>query len=251
MPSKTVTDKEKSARFVASSGTTHADKVVPAIAGLLTPHLQAGETLPDVALLCRLVARLVEAKAAAMVDADRAHEQELGDDKGPRDTRDRATDDVSTVLADLRDVLSAGYGLEAVKLYGLDGKLPTDPSVVAVLAESVRMKVKGGGLTLPSPRRKDGLQLNLTAYATDLDSALPGLQSALQEVTREQKEADATLRVKHAVMAEYDKAFTRGAGLLSAVFSLADMDDLAGKVRPSRRKPGRTDEPLEGDPTPV
>lgn len=251
MPSKIVTDKEKSARFVASSGTTHAGKVVPALAGLLTPHLHAGESLPDMALLCRLVSRLVEAKAAAMVAADRAHEQELGDDQGPRDMRDRAADDLATVLADLRDALSAAYGPEAVKLYGLDGKLPTDPSVVAVLAESVRAKVKGGGITLPSPRRKDGLQLNFSAYAKELELALPALQNGLQDVTREQKEAEATLRGKNVAVTEYDKAFSGGASVLSAIFSLADMDDLADKVRPSRRKPGRTDEPVEGDPTPA
>jgi hypothetical protein len=114
-----------------------------------------------------LISRLVESKAAAMVAADRSHEQELGDDQGPRATRDRAADHLATVLAGLRDALSAGYGSEAVKLYGLDGKLPTDPSVIGVLAESVCAKVKGGG-----------------------------------------------------------------------IFSLADMDDLARKVRPSRRNPG-------------
>jgi hypothetical protein len=177
-----------------------------------------------------LISRLVESKAAAMVAADRSHEQELGDDQGPRATRDRAADHLATVLADLRDALSAGYGSEAVKLYGLDGKLPTDPSVI------------GGGITLPSPRRKDGLHLNLAAYAKEMESTLPALRDALQNVTREQKEADATLRGKNVAVAEYDKAFSGGASVLSAIFSLADMDDLAGKVRPSRR---------EGDPTPA
>ena len=247
MPSKQVTDKEKSARAVASAADTHAAQAASALEPLLSPYLKSGEKLPDIALLCALISRRVTDKAQAMVEADRKHETELGDDKAPRDARDGFSEKLGTVIADLRDGLAAGYGAVAVRLFGLDGTLPTDPSVVATLGASVIDRIESGEVKLPAPRRK-GLVLDLAAFAEDLRAHLLPLQKALADVAHEEKEANASLHAKQTTVSESDETFTTGARVLSATFSMAGLKDIARKVRPSRRRPGRTVEPIEDEP---
>jgi len=243
MPSKQITDKAKSARAVASAADTHAAHAASALDPMLAPFLKRGEKMPDVALLCSLVARRITAKAHVMMEADQAHETELGDDKAPREQRDRAAEELGAIIADLRDALLVTYGPAPVHRFGLDGKLPTDPSVMAALGSSVLARIESGEVKLEAPRRKKGLAIDLGAFAHEIRTHLPTLQKALADVAREEKEANATLHAKQAAVAEHDDAFTTGADFLSATFAMAGLHDLARKVRPSRRHPGRIDEP--------
>jgi len=248
MPSKQVTDKEKSARHVSSTANTQGDQAAAAVEDVLSRYLASGEKMPDLKLLFGLVSRGIDATAQAMTLADQKHESELGDDQGPRDARDTAADEVGAVLADLRDGLSTGYGRATVGLFGLGGTLPTDPSVVGALGSSVLARLESGDVQLPPARRKKALTVNLEEFAKELKEQLPALQTALADVKREEAEAAATLHAKRAASTEYDAAFTRGATFLSAAFALGGLDDLATKVRPSRRRPGRTEEPVEEPP---
>ncbi len=102
----------------------------------------------------------------------------------------------------------------------------------ALVDESVR---------LPAARRR-GLSLDRQAFAEELELELPLLEKALAAVAREAREAEATLRQKRVAMETNDRAFSRGAAVLSSTFALAALDDLAGRVRPSVRQPGETNE---------
>ena len=82
-------------------------------------------------------------------------------------------------------------------------------------------------------------------FAEDIRTHLLPLQKALADVAREKKEANASLHAKQATVTESDEAFTTVARLLSATFAMARRKDIARKVRPSGRRPGRTVEPVE------
>ncbi|MFS8072104.1 MAG: hypothetical protein ACMG6S_37520, partial [Byssovorax sp.] len=73
MLSKQVTDREKSARAVEAAAKTHAAQIAAGFTRELTPHLEAGEVLPDVELLARLIGRKIVADNAALLAADQAH----------------------------------------------------------------------------------------------------------------------------------------------------------------------------------
>src|SRR5262245_28458075 len=77
MASKQVTDREKSARAVAAAAETHAAQIAQGFLRELTPYLKAGEPMPDVGLLARLMGRKILADNAALSAADTAHEREL------------------------------------------------------------------------------------------------------------------------------------------------------------------------------
>src|SRR5262245_44243021 len=110
MASKLVTDREKSANAVVAVGETQADAVGQALKDVLKTHLKKGETMPDVALFMRLIARSLDAAKTRMVDADAAHEAELSDDEPIRRARDKATEALSDKLVELREMVTGVYG---------------------------------------------------------------------------------------------------------------------------------------------
>jgi hypothetical protein len=61
-------------------------------------------------------------------------------------------------------------------------------------------------------------------------------------VTAEVREADATLAAKNGALSAHDLVFAGVANVTSALLKAAGEKELAGKVRPSAKKPGRTAE---------
>jgi hypothetical protein len=238
MTSKQVTDREKSARAVGAAAETHAAQIAAGFARELTAHLRAGETLPDTGLLARLIGRKIVADNAALVAADRAHEQELSDDEGPREDRDEAAAKVRSVLVDLRAAIESGYGARGLTLLGLGDAVAVDPSVLAAAGGNVQKALNDPKIELPKPKRA-GMTVNRAAFALDLTAELPALQKALARVATEDREKEATQRVKNEAMARNDGTFTSGADYLAASCQVAGLIDIAAKVRPSGRRPGQ------------
>jgi hypothetical protein len=239
MASKLVTDREKSSRAVVAAATTHAKEIADGVARELSPRLKAGEVMPDVALLVQLIGRRIAADTAELVRADEAHERELADDAAPREARDEAAAKVRAVLVDLRAGVEAAYGPAGLRKLGIDVAVPEDPSVLATLGASVVKSLRDQAVKLPKPKRAS-MKLDRRGFADELEAELPPLVKALAKVATEEREKEATLLKKQAAMKRNDRSFTRGAGMISAACAQADLDDLAAKVRPSGRRPGRT-----------
>ncbi|MGK3969866.1 hypothetical protein WMF38_32200 [Sorangium sp. So ce118] len=239
MASKLVTERDKSSRAVAASAETHADELAKGIAAELAPCLRSGEKMPDAALLVRLVARRLAADTAALVAADDAHERELADDAAPREARDEAAARLRSVLVDGRAAIDAAFGPAGLRKLLLDGAVPEDPSVLVTTGERVVSALRDAEIKLPKPRRAS-MKLDRAALADEIAAELPALKKALAKVATEEREKEATLRAKQSAMRKSDKSFGRGAALLAASFTFAGLEDLAAKVRPSGRRPGRT-----------
>lgn len=238
MPSKQVTDREKSARAVEAAARTHAAQIAAGFTRELTPHLEAGETLPDVGLLARLIGRKILADNAALLAADRAHELELADDAEPREDRDEAAAKVRSVLVDLRTAIESSYGARGLTLLGLGDAVSVDPSVLATAGGNAQKALKDPEIKLPKPKRA-GLKIDQVAFADELAAELPMLQKALAKVATEDREKEATQRAKNEAMAKSDATFTSGASFLAVSCQVAGLSDIAAKVRPSGRRPGR------------
>jgi hypothetical protein len=143
------------------------------------------------------------------------------------------------LLVDARAAVEATYGAKGLTLLGLGQAVPVDPSVLATTAAAVVKALRDGGIKLPKPKRA-GLKLDRGDFADEIDAELPALQKALATVAKEDREKEATQRAKNTAMERNDTTFSRGAGWLAASCLLAGLDDIAGKVRPSGRRPGRT-----------
>jgi hypothetical protein len=238
MTSKQVTDREKSARAVGAAAETHAAQIAAGFTRELSGHLKSGETLPDAGLLARLIGRKILADSAALLAADHAHEQELADDDGPREDRDEAAAKVRSVLVDLRAAIDSVYGARGLTLLGLGDAVAVDPSVLATAGGNALKALKDQTIKLPKPKRA-GMKIDRAAFAEDIAGELPALQKALTKVATEEREKEATQRVKNEAIARNDVTFTSGADFLAVSCQVAGLIDIAARVRPSGRRPGR------------
>jgi hypothetical protein len=236
MVSRQVTHREKSALAVVAVGETQAEAAGAALGSVLKPHLAKGEALPNLALVMTLVSRALGAAKTQMVEADTAHEAELGDDEPIRRTRDEAAQALSDKLVELREVLTGVYGAATASAV-FAGPTPEDPVVLSRFAGEVAIQL--ARVKLPAPRIK-GAKLDTAETASTLQEKRATLDTLLKDVARELREAQATLDAKTQAMAAYDELFGGAATTLSGLLRLAGKADLAAKVKPSTRRPGQT-----------
>lgn len=238
MPSKLVTDRQKSAESVIALADAHKGAIAKGVEELLKPFLKKGEVVPDIDAFVDLCARVLEDAKDRMVKADAAHEAELGDDAPIRAARDAAAAALYTRLVELREVLIGVYGAEVVGKV-LSGPTPEDPVVLERYAGEVAERL--GKIKLPAPRVK-GAKLDPGDIAGSLGEHGDELKKQLKAVQREIREAQATLAAKNAEVAAYDERFAGVAMTLAGLLRIAGQRDLSAKVKPSTRRPGQTAE---------
>lgn len=239
MTSKAVVDRQRAARTVASAAYTYSADAATRVKETLSRYAKPGEQVPDIQLLLRLVGRMIASENEALTRADAAHEVELADDTEPRQQRDDAAENIRRIVSDLRTAIETTYGAAGLPRLHLGDAIPQDPSALAMFARTVLVDLRDEAVKLPAARRR-GLSLDREAFAEELAAELPILDKALAAVAREAREAEATSRTRRLSMEANDRAFARGATFLSAAFTLAGLDDLAAKTKPSAMHPGQT-----------
>jgi hypothetical protein len=202
----------------------------------------------NVALLVELLARTLDTSAHAMVKADETHQLELSDDAAPRQTRDESAVSLSDELVELREWIVGLYGTREVEKFGFTWSTPSDPVVLVRYTQNVVQALQNMS-PWPKPRRA-GVTWDVNATVSKLSSLSSALETHIQTVAREGREAEASLHAKHKALAEYDERFGQVATFLAGLFRLAGKQDLADRIRPSSRRRGQIaqNDASEGDP---
>lgn len=239
MSSKLILDRQNASDAVIEAVGQHLPAATDALTAVLSPYLHPGETLPDVGLLVQLVSRRLARLREQMVIADEAHEEELSDDLAPREARDDTAADLWAMLSETRELLKGVFGASALPSLGFKGGIPEEPEDLAIFSRRVVAALRAG--TLPPPRAA-AVAVDPVALVAPLADDLERLDHALDDVDREAREAEATLRDKQAALDRYDAGFAQCAAFLVGLFSLAGDDELAQRLRPSARRPGRLSE---------
>jgi len=232
MPSQGVLDRQRVGKAILAAARSHAQEVGERLQTHLAAVLEDGETLPDVTRWPLLFARLLEARMSELVAVDRQILAERIDHGEPRRRRDDAAAEVYRHLVQLRRGFDVSFGPgSAEKLLGMTGRLPADPPTLALLGTQVldrQRELLAGG---PPRPRIPGVKLNLEPCADALQSKLARLDQALEEVRRNELEAQATQLLKNAAVEACDRTARGLASTLRGWCHLAGLPELARGLR--------------------
>lgn len=240
MPSKMVIDRQKAARSLTEAIQTFQRPLQDAMDDMTTRLSSDGGARFDLGpLLNLLVLAVMDAiDSLSAADADNAREQ--AEDAQDRVARDEATAHLVGLLVELGDALTSLYGASARRAVGLQGPTPRDPD--AALEASKRVVSALPSLAL-APRVK-GATFTPTAYLDDLREGAQRVEAALGALSTNLRETEQTQVKKDAAMRHYHKTYLKVATLFEAFCRVADLDDLADRVRRSTK---RADTPIQTD----
>ncbi len=184
-----------------------------------------------------------------MISANTAHLHQLALIVDLKQRRDALTDTLLDRFLKTRHTFEALYGSEKrFPLLAISGKTPTAPTALIVqVRDSVSFLENPRVVT--SAHGMPGIELDLPIIAGQLSADADALDRTLAEVNEAEKQADGTRQAKNEAIRAYDRKFLRVARVAESLFHFAGMHELADRVRPSTRRPGRrlADENGEAD----
>jgi len=234
MGSKMVINRQKSSEAVQAVGRNHADEIEKGVTAAYGPD--AG---PAVKLLIHNAVEILKRDTVSMVSSDDEHLKETADDASSIDERDTFAQKAYEQLVDFRETAKAVYGSEYVDTLGFKGSTPQDPVAIHRLGVLVTGNISSS--RPPEPRRA-GVSLDIAQWSGPLGESIRALEKSLSHVADEKREAESLLVARNTAIEKYDRTFSKTADLMSSLLSIAGKDELAQRVRPSRRRSGQTAE---------
>ncbi|MRG96115.1 hypothetical protein [Polyangium spumosum] len=246
--SRMVADRVAITNTVIAAINVHGPEIAPVLDSLLfpdgvPPHLTMGNVVTA-------LGNLLQGVTQNLAIADQDHTNELADDDGYRKKRESSLADLRGSLVALRTALGNNYSPDLPTEYGLPAALPDDNQSLLHTAGSVEKLLRTRPL-VEQPKMK-GLSIDPVVAADDLKAAAKAVENSLGDVEREKREAQSTLDKKNTELETWGRRYPVIADLTSLLFTLADRQTLADRVKPTARRraglPEETDLPA-ADPT--
>ncbi len=240
LPSKMLMQRLVSCRVVLWALLTHGPRLAEIFHGPL------GRLLPDglQAFLEQLVTQLREVLTAArdlLITSDRNLRDQKALTTRYRRKRDEAFKQLSPVVAGIRDTFKGACGPEVAEELGFAIRHPEQPAELHEQAEHLTTRLGESELKLPAVRY-NGVTLDPSVLVGEMEPLVEELGQALEDVTREERQTDAMKIAKDEALQAYDRAFSWVAGSSASLFRLANLPEVAKRVRPSTRRSGVTEE---------
>lgn len=228
-------------RTVETSVDQHGDAIAQGARAKLFPDDGAGMELKPIvdAMGARLGADI---ESLRQRDIDLAAER--ADDAGSRKQRDDAVADGRLTVMRSRSVLEGAFSDDIVMAAGLSGQTPQDPDILAQYCDAAATSLRR--LTLPPAF--GGLTVDPAALADRLSASATAIRSSLTATKREEREAQAADTARDEAEAALRRDYVAIAGAISALATLAGLDDVADRVRPTARRRAGVPEPIDTAP---
>ena len=176
---------------------------------------------------------VVDASDENLLEADLAHALEGDDDEGPRLRRVASERELRDAMLSGSDAVRGVYGRPFSKLVGLDTALAGRADQLQHQADRIVRALT----TNPAPAPiHEGAHVNLAAVAASIESKRAALQATLDKVALEERELQTTMSLRDQAAARWTRTYSGVAMILSGMATLAGLDDLASKVKPTERK---------------
>lgn len=249
MPPRTrkgTTGRKKSWEFVVSAIDTQGDDVAGQLIEVLNEDLREGEEMPDIRFLFTLLGRRMTRFGTAMVEASESHLDELTDDDALRDERNETAKALVADYIALRDGYRTGYGGKVAATVGFERNVATDPAEIELQVERLFTNLEQPELLLP-PSRYPGIAPQPAETVGVFRPNLERLKATRAALNRALRQADGSQLAKNDAVVAHDQEFPNLARCFEACCTVAGRHDLARRVRPSARRPGRRQEEVQDE----
>jgi hypothetical protein len=240
---------QEKADFVAASTASFQDRTTEELTKLYAEVVEEGESMPDLALLQKLDARLLARWAEKVLTADRERLVAVAERKQSRLEARELADSIRLQIRSQRDRLAAAHGKAVLAVVGVDKTPASKPLAVLRQAENVRARLLAPELELPPPR-PGRTALQPSVLAAELDSGIQALDAALARLTADRKRGDQSLIFKHRALAALRRRYVGLTRLIEGRYRLADLPEAAERLRLTRRRPPTPGEPEPPEPEP-
>lgn len=231
MASRLVVLRQRLAKSLHAAFAGFGEVVTPVIAERFAPFLAEGEPVFDFAQLQRVLQAMGEATFDAMVAADKAHLDELGNDVAPREERDEAVAGVRRKLIDVRQMLTGLFGgARTAEIVAVDGDTARQPELLWRQGEHTLSHLRDPELRLPEAKT-DSIVFEPQKLAGELEPLVSRLRAAIDRTELDRRVAATTHKVKTEAIAEHDLLIGACARILSGFYLLARRPDLAARIR--------------------
>ncbi|MCB1033702.1 MAG: hypothetical protein KDD47_07705 [Acidobacteria bacterium] len=243
MPSKMVSDRQKTALALQAAALQHADLVAESFGARDASEGSVGATDVELANLLTQVADRLARHADELVRADSAKFGELHKDQALRDRRYSLAANLARLLSDQRQIVDGAFGAGAsVGALGLEGSIGRDPVVVHLKALEAMGRLEQGNLAKLGAQRR-GVAVDPEELQAELREAADELGAMLTEISAADRKSEALVVAKKASLEAFDQQARWAARLLEGAFGLAGQVDLAVRVRRTVRR-NASEEPV-------
>ncbi len=240
LPTKALMARLASCRVVLWALATHGPRLVEIFNGPLGRRLPEG--MRD--FFDQHVKRLQEVLRAArdlLIESDRNLRDQKALTTGFRRVRDEAFKELNPHVAGIRDTFRGACGPGVVEELGFALRTPVQPAELHEQAEHLLARLSNPDLELPAIRFK-GVILDPPSVVEEMKPLVEGLGLALDDVSQGERETEAMKIAKDEALSAYDRTFLWVASSAESLFKMAELPEIAKRVRPSNRRNGVTDE---------
>ncbi len=238
--------RKKSWEFVLSAIDTQGDEAADQLIEVLSEDLREGEEMPDIRFFFTLLGRRMARFGTAMVEASERHLDELADDDALRQERDTTTKELVADYIAMRGGYRTGYGNEIAAAVGFERHVATDPAEIELQVDRLSTNLGKPELVLPSSRYP-GIAPQPAETLELFRPNLKRLKATRAALNRAHREADGSQLTKNDAVAAHDLEFPNLSRCFEACCTVAGLRELARRVRPSARRPGRPQEEVQAE----
>ncbi len=245
-PTKSLMARLVSCRVVLWALLTHGPRLAEILNGPL------GRSLPEgiQANFEQHVIQLREVLSAArdlLISSDRNSRDQKAKTSRYRRVRDQAFKVLNPFVGGLKDTFRGACGDEAAEELGFASRTSFQPGELHEQAEHLTARLSEPDLELPTVRYR-GVTLDASSLAEEMRPLVKDLGLALEDLGREERASEATKIARDEALIAYDRTFLWVARSAEALFKMANLPEVAKRVRPSTRRNGVTDEVESQDP---
>lgn len=228
--SKVVSDKLKYSSSVEAATKQYGES----LAKKVTKLLWKDESPPfSLVVIVNTLLALLQLASKRLRAADEAHGDELGDDPPIRAARDAARDKLLALLGSAQSSIVGAFGEAYASNVALIGAFQRRPDMLMRRARRIVRQMRA---TRPPEPILEEVTVNVAALANRIDAAADELEARLKDVTREEKEAGATLVARDQADEHWERVVRLVANFMVGLAEVAGEFAIAARIRPTTRR---------------